>query len=345
MKPLHLALALLITVLWGFNFVAAKDRARSFPDVRNAAAALRLTGHILFPFLRVPRDKLRPVMAVGFHGRCPSLFAELLRAWHVGRCVVGGDRHPAFHSVRRNPRRHLSRRTHGSCGGQRPSRWRSPAPWSFRSIPWWSIISTPSWSSSISAVPMASHDDHVAPADRRGPDASSSVDRGGRHPVPTSYSRSFSKAARSKRFAPPRSRPSRALCTPPSRARLSAMAVFTSCSSATRDVGQSAVLLAPVFAIFFGVTVYGDQPTLQILVGGFMTIAGVAIIAIRSAAKGCRCRRKPRRESGIARPSPNHDARARRRRYDRFALHRAWKIVESALTGCAIPTRKSARII
>jgi O-acetylserine/cysteine efflux transporter len=45
-------------------------------------------------------------------------------------------------------------------------------------------------------------------------------------------------------------------------------------------------LLAPVFAIFFGVTVYGDQPTLQILVGGFMTIAGVAVIAIRSARKG-----------------------------------------------------------
>jgi O-acetylserine/cysteine efflux transporter len=45
-------------------------------------------------------------------------------------------------------------------------------------------------------------------------------------------------------------------------------------------------LLAPVFAIFFGVTVYGDQPTIQILAGGFMTIFGVAVIAIRSAGKG-----------------------------------------------------------
>ena len=45
-------------------------------------------------------------------------------------------------------------------------------------------------------------------------------------------------------------------------------------------------LLAPVFAVFFGVTVYGDQPTLQIVVGGFMTITGVAIVAIRSARKG-----------------------------------------------------------
>ena len=51
-------------------------------------------------------------------------------------------------------------------------------------------------------------------------------------------------------------------------------------------------LLAPVFAIFFGVTVYGDQPTLQILVGGFMTIAGVAIIAIRTARKGAPVRVK-----------------------------------------------------
>jgi len=45
-------------------------------------------------------------------------------------------------------------------------------------------------------------------------------------------------------------------------------------------------LLAPIFAVFFGVTVYGDRPTMQIFVGGFMTIAGVAVIAIRSARRG-----------------------------------------------------------
>ena len=45
-------------------------------------------------------------------------------------------------------------------------------------------------------------------------------------------------------------------------------------------------LLSPIFAIFFGVTVYGDQLTIQIVLGGLMTIGGVAIIAIRSARRG-----------------------------------------------------------
>jgi O-acetylserine/cysteine efflux transporter len=45
-------------------------------------------------------------------------------------------------------------------------------------------------------------------------------------------------------------------------------------------------LLSPVFAVLFGITVYGDRPTAQMLIGGVMTIAGVAIIAVRSSRKG-----------------------------------------------------------
>ncbi len=38
------------------------------------------------------------------------------------------------------------------------------------------------------------------------------------------------------------------------------------------------MLLAPVLAILFGVLLWGDQPTWKLLLGGFMTLAGVAVI-------------------------------------------------------------------
>ena len=45
------------------------------------------------------------------------------------------------------------------------------------------------------------------------------------------------------------------------------------------------MLLTPVFAVTFGVTIWGDQLTWQLLLGGGMTLVGVAIIALRSARK------------------------------------------------------------
>ena len=65
MKPQHLLLALSITVLWGFNFVAAKTALDHFPPFEMLLLRFILLTLILFPFLRVPREKLRTVVAVG----------------------------------------------------------------------------------------------------------------------------------------------------------------------------------------------------------------------------------------------------------------------------------------
>ena len=45
------------------------------------------------------------------------------------------------------------------------------------------------------------------------------------------------------------------------------------------------MLLSPVIGIVFGILVYGDDVTWQIAVGGVLTLAGVAVIAMRSGAK------------------------------------------------------------
>lgn len=45
------------------------------------------------------------------------------------------------------------------------------------------------------------------------------------------------------------------------------------------------MLLSPVIGIAFGIAVYGDDLTWQIAIGGALTLAGVAVIAMRSTAK------------------------------------------------------------
>lgn len=45
------------------------------------------------------------------------------------------------------------------------------------------------------------------------------------------------------------------------------------------------MLLMPVFAVFFGVWLWGDQLTWQLVVGGMMTLIGVAIIMLRTVRK------------------------------------------------------------
>jgi O-acetylserine/cysteine efflux transporter len=44
------------------------------------------------------------------------------------------------------------------------------------------------------------------------------------------------------------------------------------------------LLLAPVLAVLLGVLVWGDQPTWKLLLGGFMTLAGIAVITLRASA-------------------------------------------------------------
>lgn len=45
------------------------------------------------------------------------------------------------------------------------------------------------------------------------------------------------------------------------------------------------LLLSPVLAIALGVLVWGDQPTWKLLLGGAMTLAGVAIVTVKRAEK------------------------------------------------------------
>jgi O-acetylserine/cysteine efflux transporter len=40
-------------------------------------------------------------------------------------------------------------------------------------------------------------------------------------------------------------------------------------------------LLAPVLGVVFGVTLWGDELTARIIIGGLMTLAGVLVIALR----------------------------------------------------------------
>mgnify|MGYP001828839832 CR=1 FL=1 len=44
------------------------------------------------------------------------------------------------------------------------------------------------------------------------------------------------------------------------------------------------LLLTPVLAVLLGVLVWGDQPTWKLLLGGFMTLAGIAVITLRASA-------------------------------------------------------------
>ena len=40
-------------------------------------------------------------------------------------------------------------------------------------------------------------------------------------------------------------------------------------------------VLSPLFGVFFGVTLLGDQLTTRIIAGGLMTLTGVLIVALR----------------------------------------------------------------
>lgn len=51
-------LALLVVGLWGFNFVAAKVSLQDFPPLFLTCVRFCLVAAVLFPFLRVPREKL-----------------------------------------------------------------------------------------------------------------------------------------------------------------------------------------------------------------------------------------------------------------------------------------------
>lgn len=68
MKPLHLLLALTITVVWGFTFSAAKAGVDAFPPLFFTGLRFALVAVLLLPWLKLStlRRRLKPVAAIAF---------------------------------------------------------------------------------------------------------------------------------------------------------------------------------------------------------------------------------------------------------------------------------------
>ena len=285
MKPQHLLLALLITVIWGFNFVAAKTALDHFPTFEMLLLRFILLAIILFPFLRVPRNKIRPVMAVGFMVGVLHFslnFSGLGMSGDVSSAAIATQLFIPFGAILAI-----------IFLGERIGVWRTMAitvaftgtvvisfdPVVVDHLDALIVVV-------ISTIPMAITTIMLRRLTGVGPmqvQAWTAVVCIPAYLILTILFESDQvEAIRTATFAP--------------------VAGIVYATIAGSIVGHGGLyfllkrypvtwvnplfLLAPVFAIFFGVTVYGDQPTLQILVGGFMTIAGVAIIAIRAARKG-----------------------------------------------------------
>ncbi|MEM7193402.1 MAG: EamA family transporter [Pseudomonadota bacterium] len=65
MKLSHTLLAVLINLLWGSMYVAASIGLRDFPPILFTGIRFTLLVLCLFPFLKVPRDLIRPLIKVG----------------------------------------------------------------------------------------------------------------------------------------------------------------------------------------------------------------------------------------------------------------------------------------
>ena len=285
MKPQHLLLALLITVIWGFNFVAAKTALDHFPTFEMLLLRFILLAIILFPFLRVPRNKVRPVMAVGFMVGILHFslnFSGLGMSGDVSSAAIATQLFIPFGAILAI-----------IFLGERIGMWRIMAV--VAAFTGTVVISFDPvvvdhldalFVVVISAVPMAIATIMLRRLTGVGPMQvqawTAVVGIPGYLILTILFERGQVEAIRTATFAP--------------------VAGIVYAAIAGSIIGHGGLyfllkhypvtwvsplfLLAPVFAIFFGVTVYGDQPTLQILVGGLMTIAGIAVIAIRSARKG-----------------------------------------------------------
>ncbi|NQV81131.1 MAG: DMT family transporter [Alphaproteobacteria bacterium] len=285
MKLQHLFLAWLITVIWGFNFVAAKTALDHFPPFEMLLLRFVLLTAILFPFLRVPRGKLRPVLAVGF------MIGVLHFSLNFSGLGMSGDVSSAA----------IATQLFIPMGtilaiiflGERIGMWRAGAiaiafsgtvvlafdPVVINHLDALLVVV-------LSAVPMGIATIMLRRLTGVGPlqiQAWTGVVGIPSYLLLTVLFESGQVEA---------------LLTAP----LAPLAGIVYAVLAASLIGHGGLyyllqrypvswvnplfLLAPIFAVFFGVTVYGDRPTMQIFVGGFMTIAGVAVIAIRSARRG-----------------------------------------------------------
>lgn len=70
MKPQHLALALLIAVIWGFTFITAKVGVTSFPPIFFTTLRFGLVAIVLLPWLRLLPGRMGPICLVGLLAGC-----------------------------------------------------------------------------------------------------------------------------------------------------------------------------------------------------------------------------------------------------------------------------------
>ena len=66
MSPFHFILVLLINLAWGFNFLAAKTAMDYFPPFMVLLFRFFLLFIILFPFLKIPKEKIASVSLLSF---------------------------------------------------------------------------------------------------------------------------------------------------------------------------------------------------------------------------------------------------------------------------------------
>ncbi len=92
MAPIDLALVLLVNLLWGFNFIAAKIGVGELPPMLLTGIRFCLLGLVLAPLIpRVPRDQIRPVLAIALTaGICHFglLFIGIARVGDVSSAAV-----------------------------------------------------------------------------------------------------------------------------------------------------------------------------------------------------------------------------------------------------------------
>ncbi|WP_119677858.1 DMT family transporter [Indioceanicola profundi] len=61
MKPIHILQAIIVTAIWGFNFVVAKVAMTHFTPLLLMAIRFTLVAAMLLPFVKVPWGNLRPL--------------------------------------------------------------------------------------------------------------------------------------------------------------------------------------------------------------------------------------------------------------------------------------------
>lgn len=64
MSPRHIVHALLVMALWGLNFVVSKWALQEFPPLFLMFLRFVLVSALIVPFFRIPRDKLLPIAAL-----------------------------------------------------------------------------------------------------------------------------------------------------------------------------------------------------------------------------------------------------------------------------------------